>query len=126
MIATGNIVRLCSPEGFWTPLDEMALIIGALGHDVGHEGYNNDFYVKCKAPLALRYNDAAVLESMHAAKLYEIASKEENNWMAVLTDDQWTAMRKLVLLGILNTDMKVHFDLVKQTQDLAELVSQGT
>ena len=46
--------------------------------------------------------------------------------MAVLTDDQWTAMRKLVLLGILNTDMKVHFDLVKQTQDLAEIVSQGT
>jgi hypothetical protein len=62
---------------------------------------------------------------MHASIVYEMAMKEENNWMAALTDEQWKEVRKTILLGILNTDMKVHFELVKQTQELAEACENG-
>ena len=39
------------------PLEAFATLVAALGHDVGHEGLTNDFYIKSRHELAVRYND---------------------------------------------------------------------
>nr|PIM04100.1 3'5'-cyclic nucleotide phosphodiesterase domain-containing protein [Toxoplasma gondii COUG] len=46
--------------------DETILCFAALGHDVGHPGFNNAFLVATNQPIALVYNDHAVLENYHA------------------------------------------------------------
>jgi hypothetical protein len=41
------------------PLERLALLLSALGHDVGHPGTNNAFQVASSAPLALRRHSIA-------------------------------------------------------------------
>ncbi|EGE00112.1 hypothetical protein TESG_07434, partial [Trichophyton tonsurans CBS 112818] len=55
-----------------TPFDALALLVIALGHDVGHPGVNNMFLVKLNAPLAQLYNDRSVLEAFHCAAYSQI------------------------------------------------------
>lgn len=51
-------------------LEVFALALAALCHDVDHPGLTNAFLVATYDPLALRYNDRAVLESHHAATCF--------------------------------------------------------
>ena len=44
----------CTPV---TPLEQFALLVAAIGHDVDHPGLTNAFLVNVGAPLAMRYND---------------------------------------------------------------------
>jgi high affinity cAMP-specific and IBMX-insensitive 3',5'-cyclic phosphodiesterase 8 len=45
-----------------SPVDIIASLIAAAIHDVDHPGFSNAYLVATSAPLALRYNDIAVLE----------------------------------------------------------------
>mmetsp|Transcript_50491 Transcript_50491/g.133011 ORF Transcript_50491/g.133011 Transcript_50491/m.133011 type:complete len:457 (+) Transcript_50491:44-1414(+) len=100
---------------------KFAVLIGALAHDVGHPGFNNDYLVKSKHELAIRYNDVAVLENMHACLAFELMLGEQQhaNFMADLADADYFTVRKTMISVILATDMKVHFDMVSQLQALA-------
>jgi len=51
-------------------LEIFALALAALCHDVDHPGLTNAFLVAASDPIALRYNDKAVLESHHAATTF--------------------------------------------------------
>lgn len=85
-----------------TPFDALALLVIALGHDVGHPGVNNMFLVKLNAPLAQLYNDRSVLEAFHCAAYSQILRR---HWPAVFQD---TEMRTLMISSILATDMGIH------------------
>lgn len=54
--------------------DEVVMCIAALGHDVGHPGLNNAFLVSTNQPIALVYNDNAVLENYHAYLTFKTIS----------------------------------------------------
>lgn len=41
-------------------LEQLCLLIAALGHDIDHPGVSNAFLVASGAPLALLYNDISV------------------------------------------------------------------
>jgi hypothetical protein len=41
----------------FTRLEQFAVIFSAAVHDLGHPGVNNDFLVRSRAPMAVRYND---------------------------------------------------------------------
>ncbi|KAF4654462.1 hypothetical protein FOL47_009969 [Perkinsus chesapeaki] len=118
MTVVGNTLRFGGADEFCTAFEELALLVAALSHDVGHGGLNNDYYVKKKHPLAIRYNDQAVLESMHSALAFELILQEKNNFLAVWTEENFSNFRKAAIAAILATDMKVHFDLTTQMQDL--------
>jgi len=120
LTGTAHFLRHGFPNGFFSVLDEMALLIAALCHDAGHMGMNNDFYVKTRHPLAIRYNDNAVLESMHTALSFELLALPDNNWAKDFAADDWQEFRKTVITAILATDMKVHFDLVNGLSMLQE------
>lgn len=49
--------------GHTTPLEKFALLVAALCHDMDHPGLNNIYLINNRAPLALTYNDSAVLEN---------------------------------------------------------------
>jgi cAMP-specific phosphodiesterase 4 len=57
-----------------TPLERFALLLSALCHDIRHPGLNNTYQVNAQTPLAMLYNDQAVLEHHHAATLFRYYS----------------------------------------------------
>ncbi|KAI1375037.1 HD-domain/PDEase-like protein [Hypoxylon crocopeplum] len=100
------------------PFEALTLLIGAIGHDVGHPGVNNGFLVVLNAPLAQLYNDRSVLESFHCAAYSQILRR---HWPKVFED---TKMRTLMISSILATDMGLHFDYMKKLGDLQEKLNE--
>lgn len=100
------------------PFEALTLLIGAIGHDVGHPGVNNGFLVVLNAPLAQLYNDRSVLESFHCAAYSQILRRY---WPKVFED---TKMRNLMVSSILATDMGLHFDYMKKLGDLQEKLKE--
>jgi hypothetical protein len=90
------------PRLLHEPLDCLALLIAALCHDLGHPGTNNAYHVNTGSVLALRYNDASVLESHHAAACFELL--ERSRLLAPLSGAQRAALRRTVIQAILSTD----------------------
>lgn len=92
--------------------DIMALLLSAIGHDVGHVGYNNAFLVNSQHELALMYNDISPLENMHSAKFFEEMRSEEQNFLGSMSQHSFLEFRSKVVECILATDMSHHFELV--------------
>lgn len=102
---TYRIIMLPQLNLVFSSLDVLAMLIGALAHDVGHLGVNNVFLVKTKHELALQHNDRSPLENMHCVVLYDVLSRNASNVFASLNDMQWKEARKIILTIILGTDM---------------------
>ena len=96
------------------PFDALTLLITAIGHDVGHPGVNNAFLVALNAPLAQLYNDKSVLEAFHCAAYSQILRR---HWKAAFED---ISMRGLMINSILATDMGMHFNYMKELNNLQE------
>jgi hypothetical protein len=91
-------------------LEQMCMLIGGFVHDTDHPGYNNMYFVNTKAPLALRYNDAAVLESYHSAMAFKIMlCNDQCNIFENLSPENFKLARKHILHNVLATDMARHF-----------------
>lgn len=52
--------------------DVFAAFVACLLHDYEHPGYSNQFIVRAKHPLAIRYSDTSVLENHHLAAGFTI------------------------------------------------------
>lgn len=107
---------------YCSQIDVLAMLVSALTHDIAHPGMNNDFFVKSKHQLAIRYNDNAVLENMHAAMTFEVLMQPQNNFFTGwhMTEDHFKIFRKLCISVILATDMKVHFELTSDLQNIVK------
>lgn len=55
------MMRAIERRGLLTPLEMFALAVAALGHDADHPGVTNAFLIATNEPLAVLYNDTAVL-----------------------------------------------------------------
>jgi len=111
-----KMMRLMTSDLFLEELEQYALLIAALGHDIGHLGVNNGFLLEVGHDLALQYNDRSPLENMHCAKLYSIVANPEANIFQMLSKEQYKAARKQCIETILHTDMMSHQALVKELQ----------
>ncbi|CBZ54191.1 putative cGMP-inhibited 3',5'-cyclic phosphodiesterase [Neospora caninum Liverpool] len=103
--------------------DETILCFAALGHDVGHPGFNNAFLVATNQPIALVYNDHAVLENYHAyitfrtLTCYAAATNKndkggESSVLKGITPAEYRYFRKHLIELILATDMSQHFSTI--------------
>lgn len=115
MAAVGMLLRE-DGQKYLDDIQTFAALISALTHDVSHPGTSNDYFVKGQHELAIRYNDVAVLENMHAALTFEMMRMPNNDILASFDTDQYQSFRKTAIAAILSTDMKVHFDLTSQLQ----------
>jgi len=58
--------------------DRFALVVGALCHDVGHQGRNSAFEIITLSSMAIRYNDRSPLENHHCAIAFEVALQDSS------------------------------------------------
>jgi len=56
-------------------IDRLALLMAAAGHDAGHPGKNNDFLIKTKSQMAMKYKNESILENYHLSCINEIIKK---------------------------------------------------
>ncbi|KAF1801520.1 hypothetical protein FB192DRAFT_1373192 [Mucor lusitanicus] len=90
------------------------LFIAAICHDAGHTGYNNDYHVKLKTELAIRYNNVSVLESLSVE--IALGLLEKHHIIHRIEPD-------LVKRLILATDMSVHYDLLSEAGVLEDTIA---
>lgn len=93
-----------------TRTETFATLLGALVHDVRHPGVTNAYLTHSQHELALRYNDASVLENFHASTAFSIASSspECDIWSEMPTD-VFQSIRGIVISTVLATDLTRHF-----------------
>jgi hypothetical protein len=89
-------------------IDILSVLLSAICHDFKHNGYTNNFHINAKTRIALRYNDASVLENFHVAETFKILQIEENNLLCRLKPEEWRLVRKRMIDCILSTDMANH------------------
>ena len=95
-------------------LEQFALLLAALCHDIDHSGRTNAFEVNSYSNLALKYNDESVLENHHSALTFKILCEEKYNVLCNLEETDWKYLRKYMISNILHTDMKKHFESLGQ------------
>eukprot|EP01026_Neomeris_dumetosa_P082961 TRINITY_DN95622_c0_g1_i1.p2 TRINITY_DN95622_c0_g1~~TRINITY_DN95622_c0_g1_i1.p2 ORF type:complete len:562 (-),score=58.87 TRINITY_DN95622_c0_g1_i1:428-1921(-) len=109
----------------FTKEEQLALMVAALSHDLGHGGINNAMLVTTKNNIATTYNDQSVLENSHACSLYRLLYENpEADIFQLFTDEAWRLARKTIIQAILHTDMTNHFPMVSKLQLLVELNQQ--
>ena len=54
---TYYLLRTTKLREYIEEVDVLALMLGALGHDIDHPGINNHYFIKTKHPLAASVND---------------------------------------------------------------------
>jgi len=102
----------------FSPIKVMATILAAICHDVQHPGVNNSYLVNSRSAIAILYNDASVLENMHAAKTFEkILGPNRNPALDIfqgMNQAQVDSIRDVMVYAILHTDMTKHFAAVNR------------
>lgn len=115
---------------YLTDCEVYALLMGALAHDVCHTGQSNDFHVKIKTDLAMRYNDESVLENHSITRAQDIWENHKNvksgndNKCTILSgcnDKDKRLFKEFFHHVILHTDPSKHGDMMNQ---LANIVSE--
>lgn len=119
-----KMMRLISSYSFLSELEQHALLMSAIAHDLGHPGVNNGFLSEVGHELALQYNDKSPLENMHCAKLYTLVANKELNVFESLSREQYKEVRKNCIEVILHTDMIGHMAMVKELQMVYEMNSE--
>lgn len=116
-----HLYRACGAEDFLGPNERFALVIAALGHDMGHAGFNNAYLIETQHELAVRYNDQSPLENMSTAKLFELTREKGMNIFSDLDEGQYREMRSVIIEAILHTDYRHHNTMVKEIQNLYDM-----
>ena len=113
-----NLIRNCSPTPF-SCLEEFAVLLAALCHDVGHQGLNSDYYIKTRHELALQYNNMSVLENMHCSlSLQLLSSSDSTDFTSTWSEERKCIFKKTFIRCVLATDMKIHFELTNKVEHL--------
>jgi hypothetical protein len=108
-----TLLDLTGVGRYFSRIDQAALSVAALCHDVSHFGRTNAFLVETNHELAIRYNDSAVLENFHAAMTFQlIKSGASTDITAGLSRREERRFRARVIQLILATDSSTHFQLV--------------
>jgi hypothetical protein len=114
LMMKGNLIEIIHLD----KLDCMSLIIAAAAHDLGHDGFNNNYHVNAITQRAIDSNDNSVQETYHAAELFRIFNTPGLNFIEDLHREQFASFRKRVVGLILATDMARH------ARDMASLNEQ--
>ena len=106
------LMTKCRADEYLDSFNVLSILVAALAHDLGHDGYNNAFHQNTSSDLAVTYNGISILENYSAAYLFRILRKQENNIFARLNTDEMNKMKTRLIDMILDTDAKNHFMLM--------------
>jgi len=100
--------------------EKLALMLACICHDIDHPGLNNNFLVKSRDPLALRYSNLSVLENHHASMTLRICLAKDTQILSGMSSAEREAVTELVIKAILSTDMARHDKIRAQFSQLVE------
>jgi len=108
-------------------LNAFTLVLGAIVHDMGHDGRNNQFHINAQDELALTYNDRSVLENFHIAQAFRLLKgNADADILSDLCPETLVRVRKEMIEVVLGTDMAQHFTQVSNFKHLAEKLGADT
>lgn len=94
---------------FLTPFHTLALILSAIVHDLGHDGFNNDFHRNTLSERAIMFNDQSVQENFHLKSFCDQTLTDPTvNIFECLTSEHKLDLRRLIIELVLATDMTFH------------------
>lgn len=94
----------------------LAAFMSAVAHDIGHIGKNNDFLIKSKHKLALKFNNISCLENYHIEQFHQtLQDNSKANWIKHFGDKTQKYMIDIVEYAIIGTDMGVYHNDIKKT-----------
>jgi class 3 adenylate cyclase len=106
------LMTKCGADEYLESFNVLSILVAALAHDLGHDGYNNAFHQNTNSDHAVTYNGISILENYSAAYLFRILRKKECNILARLSDEEMAKMRSRLIDLILDTDAKNHYMLM--------------
>lgn len=115
--ATYYFIKKAMKKDTLSSLEIMSALVAAMVHDYAHPGVNNNFLVKIDHPLALRYNDRAVLENYHVSESFKMLKTPELNILCGMTQSQISHFRSIVLELVLGTDVSHHFEYLSKFEN---------
>ena len=115
------LITRCKADDYLDSFNILSILVGALAHDLGHDGFNNAFHCTTNSELAIVYNGISVLENYSAAYLFRILRKEKCNIFARLNEKDMVKMRSRLIDLILDTDAKNHFTLMTRFKHSMEM-----
>ena len=104
-------------------LDLICLLIAGCGHDVAHPGLTNRYLVQTRDKLALQYNDASVLESMHCSVIFSLMIPGHSDLLSRLNEEEWINCRAMILGMVLETDLSKHFEILSKFRNRAQVLA---
>ncbi|TYJ52559.1 hypothetical protein B9479_006849 [Cryptococcus floricola] len=118
------------------PQDVLAVLVAAMGHDVGHPGLSNAFMKNAKVPLSQVYEDKSVLENMHCMLVVQLLRKHGFGFLIESSTPSCLAratesgidqkgFRKVLYSSILATDMSLHFAWIARLKEFDERLREG-
>ncbi|OXG38621.1 high-affinity phosphodiesterase [Cryptococcus neoformans Bt15] len=117
------------------PQDILAVLIAAMGHDVGHPGLSNAFMKNARVPLSQVYEDKSVLENMHCMLVVQLLRKygfgfliertKSSSEAQALSNLDQKSFRQVLYSSILATDMSLHFAWVQRLKEFDDRLKSG-
>ena len=103
-----------------TDLELMAMLFAAAIHDAEHTGTTNEFHIATRSPLAILYNDQAVLENHHLSLTWSVLKQPDCNVLSKLDPEELEYFHELVQEMVLATDMAQHFPQFNEIKNTIE------
>ena len=101
-------------------IDTMAFLVGAVCHDLGHDGFTNTYHSNSVTDRAIRYNDLSIQENYHVAESFNLIQRSDMSFLESLTADEFKVFRKRMIGCILATDMAKHASDLSALKSLVE------
>lgn len=111
-------------EGKLLEIERLALLLAAIGHDVGHPGTNNAYQREFQTRFFQRFGSEATLEKYHA-KL-TIDAMKQAKLLSHLHEAEQVRIERLIFAYIIATDMEEHqkyFRLIQNSKDQSSFAS---
>ena len=105
IIKTCNIDTICN----LSDIDIFCCYFASSIHDVDHPGNNNNYEIAVESPIAISYNDKAVLENYHLFKAFSLLKTENCDVFSNFSVTNYTLSRRIIISMVLSTDMANHF-----------------
>ncbi len=116
MLTTGKA------SDFFGDHEILALLIAAMVHDIGHDGFTNSFHKHRFTDRALLHNDQSIQENFHIWMVFnQMSERPEINIFKSFTASEFAEIRRMLILLVLSTDMSKHFGLLQEVRSMLEL-----
>eukprot|EP00659_Diplonema_papillatum_P019346 gene19346-29793_t len=113
----------------FTPVESFALMVTSLVHDVDHMGLNNSFHFKTETPMGILSNStgsSSILEVHHCNTAIDILGNTACDVFSSLSDPDKKQAYKIMINGILATDMARHVELHAAFNKITDLTEYSS